>query len=118
MAGKNSVIAKLAIKKIDPNFKPFLIIIHNKTTKIPEIISLGCMNVSRPNIKELITKYLMNPLSFFSTKSFIINPIAIKNPEAVKLSYPIASELKDKVGLSMIKIKTKYENLFNLVRYS
>ena len=38
--------------------------------------------------------------------------LVIKNPEAVKLSYPITSELNDKVGLRMIKIKTKYENIY------
>ena len=58
----------------------------NKFIKIPERINLGCINVSKPKITELITKYLMNFLLSFSIKSLIIKPAAIKKPEAVKLS--------------------------------
>jgi hypothetical protein len=60
----------------------------------------------------------MNFLSLFSTKSLIIHPEAINNPEAVRLSYPIQIETKDNVGLNNIKIKTKYVYFLSLVRVS
>ena len=53
---------------------------------------------------------------FSSIKSFTINAAVNKNPEAVKLSYPIANELKDRVGLNIINKKIRKEYFFRRVR--
>ena len=65
------------------------------------------MNASKLKINEFTSRYFTKFLSFFSIKSLIINAIAMRKPEAVKDSYPIANELKDKVGFSRINNKTK-----------
>ena len=57
----------------------------------------------------------MNLLSFFSTRSFTIIAAEIKNPEAVRLSYPIAKELSDSVGLKSIRMKITYVNFLIFV---
>jgi hypothetical protein len=71
------------------------------------MINLGCINDINPKTEELMNKYEKNLLSFFSSRSLIIRADVTKNPDAVKLSYPIAIELKVKVGLNRIKRKTK-----------
>jgi hypothetical protein len=45
----------------------------------------------------------------------MIKPTTISIPEAVKLSYPTAIELSDKVGLKIINKKARDANFFNLV---
>ena len=107
MAGKNKVMAKVAITKSDPALNPLRTRTQNRFIEMPETINLGCMNVSKPKITELITKYLMNFLSFLSIKSLITKAAVIKKPEAVKLSYPTAMEIKDNVGLKIINKNTR-----------
>ena len=108
-------MAKLIITRSDPALTPLRIKIQNRFIKIPDTINLGCINVSNPNVNELITKYLMNLLLSLSIQSLIINPAAIKKPEAVRLSYPIHIEIKDNVGFKIINKKTRYENFLSLV---
>ena len=100
------MIAKVGINKYTPVLIPLRTKSQIRIIKTPERINLGCINVKNPNMTELINKCLANFLSFFSTKSLTINPDAIKNPEAARLSYPTTIEASDRVGFNIININT------------